>query len=260
MYGKLNSIAEAEAPPFALNHARILYLSQLAGATVAASAGTGAANVLNAATYSRWEFSGAQTLTITLPVAQSIDAVGIGAHSLATGSALIEYSESDGGAWAEFANSQGGAASMLFLAPAAVSAKRLRVTVTAVGPQVLGVVYAGVALQMQRPIYSGHAPATLSRVTEFQNNESEGGQWLGRNVTRQGLKVEFSWARLSAAWVRQYFAPFAESAITAPFFIAWNPQDYPREVAYAWTSGDLSPKNTGPRDLMSVDLTGRGVA
>ena len=251
---------DPDVPPFALNHARILYASALAGSSVSATGGTGAPNVLNPATYSRWAFTGTQTVTITLPVARSIDAVGLGAHSLASGSALVEYSTSDGGAWVQFAPAQSGGAAMLFLSDVAVNAKRLRVTVTAAGAQVLGVIYAGVALQMQRPIYRGVAPPTLSRVTEYQSNESEGGQWLGRNVIRQGLKIDLSWSRLSAAWVRAYFDPFAVSAQSSPFFVAWNPQEFPREVAYAWTSSDLTPSNTGPRDLMSVTILGKGAA
>lgn len=255
-----SAIADPDAPPFELNHARILYASALAGAAVTATAGTGAANVLNAATYSRWSFTGAQTITMTLPAAQSIDAVGLGAHSFASSSALVQFSTSDAGAWEDFAPAQSGSAAMLFLRTAAASVKRLRVTVTATGAQVLGVIYAGIALQMQRPIYKGHNPATMARVTEYQSNESEGGQWLGRNVIRQGLKVDLSWSRLSANWVRQYFDPFAVSARVAPFFVAWNPQDFPREVAYAWTTADTKPDNTGPRDLMSVSLQAKGAA
>ena len=259
-----NAIAVAytdpDAPPFALNHARILYASALAGASVAATGGTGAANVLNAATYSRWSFTDTQTITMTLPNAQQVDAVGIGAHSLANGSALVEYSTSDAGAWVQFAPAQSGGAAMLFLSASAVSVKRLRVTVTADGPQVVGVIYAGIALQMQRPIYKGHTPATLARVTEYQSNESEGGQWLGRNVIRQGLKIDFDWSNLSAAWVRQYFDPFARATRTTPFFVAWNPQEFPREVAYAWTTGDPKFDNRGPRDLMSVSLSAKGAA
>lgn len=254
------AIADPDAPPFALNHARILYASALAGAAVTATAGTGAANVLNAATYSRWSFTGTQTITLVLPVGQLIDAVGLGAHSFASSSALVQYSVGDSAPWEDFAPAQSGAAAMLFLRDTGALVKRLRVTVTATGAQVLGVIYAGIALQMQRPIYKGHNPATMSRVTEFQSNESEGGQWLGRNVIRQGLKVDLSWSRLSASWVRQYFDPFAIAARVAPFFVAWNPQDYPREVTYAWTTADTKPDNTGPRDLMAVSLQAKGAA
>lgn len=147
---------------------------------------------------------------------------------------------------------------MLFLSDSAVSVKRIRVTITGSGALVLGVVSAGVALQMQRPIYKGHEPGTLSRVTEYQSTESEGGQWLGRNVIRQGLKTAYNWRNLSAAWLRQYFDPFVDAARSSPFFIAWNPLEFPREVVYAWTTGDVAPSNAGPRDLMSATVNVRG--
>lgn len=252
--------ADPDAPPLALNHARILYANALIGSTVSATGGTGAANVLNAATYSRWSFTGSQTLTITLPANTSIDAVGIGAHNFAAATVAIDYSTSDGGAWVSFAASQSGGDAMLFLTSAAVSAKRLRVTVSGSGALVLGVVYAGIALQMQRPVYKGHTPATLARETEYEANESEAGQWLGRNIKRSGLSVEFNWRNLSAAWLRAYFRPFMLAARTTPFFVAWNPQDYPRDVAYAWSVADIQPTNSGPMDLMSATLKAKGAA
>lgn len=252
--------ADPEVPPFALNHARILYASALPGSSVTATTGTGAANVLNPATYNRWSFTGSASLTITLSSSQTIDAVGLGAHNFTNATASIEYSTSDAGAWVSFAPSQSGRAAMLFLSSSAVSVKRLRVNVSGSGALVLGVVYAGVALQMQRPTFKGVEPVTMARNTEYQSTISEGGQWLGRNVVRQSLRLELSFKNLSAAWVRSYFDPFIVSAIGTPFFIAWNPQDYPRETAYAWTTGDIAPTHSGPRDLMSVTIKGEGVA
>lgn len=242
------------------NHARILYASALTGAAVATTGGTGAANVLNAATYSRWSFTGSQSITITMPANQMIDAVGLGAHSFGSASVRVYYSATDAGLLVPIGGPQSGADAMLFLLNSPVSAKRIIIVVAATGPQVLGVVYAGVALQMQRPIYRGHSPATMARITEYMSNESEGGQWLGRNVIRQGLNVDLSWSHLSANWVRQYFDPFIKSARTKPFFVAWNPQEFPREVAYAWTSADIKPTNTGPRDLMSASINAKGAA
>lgn len=254
------AIEDVDAPPFDLTHARILYASALAGSSVAATNGSGAINVLNPATYSRWTFSGAASIVITLPAAQQVDAIGVAGHSLRAGSVTVETSTNDGDPFGQFAPTQSGPAAMLFLRSAPVTVKRIRVSVNAVGVNVIGVVYAGIALQMQRPIYRGHMPATMSRQTEYLSNESEGGQWLGRNVIRQGLKAQYTWTKLTAAWVRQYFDPFADAARAAPFFIAWNPAEFPREVAYAWTTEDTAPTNTGPRDLMSVTLSAKGAA
>jgi hypothetical protein len=252
------SYEDPDGPPYELTHARILYQSALIGATASSPGGSNPGNVLNPATYSRWAFTAPQLLTITLPANRSIDAVGLAAHNFGSSAVTVEYSASDADIFLPFAAPQSGAAAMLFLRTSAVSVKRLRVTVGGTGARVLGIVSAGIALQMQRPIYRGHAPATMARATEYQSNESEGGQWLGRNVIRQGLKLAFSWSNLSAAWVRQYFDPFAAAAVDTPFFIAWNPAEFPREVAYAWTTEDTAPSNTGPRDLMSVTLNARG--
>lgn len=126
------------------------------------------------------------------------------------------------------------------------------------GGAFIGVLYIGETLEMQRPIYQGHSPATLSRQTELRPSRTEGGQWLGRTRIRDGYGTNFDWSNLRAAWYRENFDPFVEHARSLPFFIAWRPETYPKEVIYAQSDSDISPTNSGPRDLMSVSMTVRG--
>jgi hypothetical protein len=116
----------------------------------------------------------------------------------------------------------------------------------------------GVTLDMPRPIYGGHTPINLNRATEYRNNVSEGGQFIGRTLKRSGFKGSFSWSNITAAWIRSYFEDFIFKARTENFFIAWRPATFPAEVGYCQTSSDISPTNQGVRDLMSVSITAQG--
>ena len=139
-----------------------------------------------------------------------------------------------------------------------VSARYWRLLITVAIPSI-AVVYIGQALDMQRMIYQGHTPLTLSRTTELSNNISEGGQYLGRSIIRKGAKTGFGWQHLKADWYRANFDPFVKAARTAPFFIAWRPSQYPSEMGFVWVDGDIAPSNSGPRDFMAVDMNVMGL-
>lgn len=117
----------------------------------------------------------------------------------------------------------------------------------------------GKALEMERPIYGGHTPISLSRTTTIRGNRTEEGQFAGRSVIRRGAIGAWTWSHLTAAWVRRYLQPFIEEARTRPFFILWRPETFPDEAAYCWTEGDLSAQNMGLRDYMSFTLNARGL-
>jgi hypothetical protein len=146
---------------------------------------------------------------------------------------------------------------MFLFAP--VSARSVRLSFIGGTAPRLAVAYIGKALAMQRKIYQGHTPLTLSRETELSNNVSEGGQYLGRSIIRKGASTSAEWQHLKAAWYRANFDPFVKSAREYPFFIGWRPQQYPNELGFVWTGGDLSPQVTGPRDFVSVGMSFRGL-
>lgn len=252
--------ADLTAPPFPLNHARILWENKLlqGAALSSAPAAVNISAMLSPATYSRASFSGPSVITAIFSVQRTFDSVGVAAHTLAGSTVSIEYRPVDTDPWTLFYTGTMPRGALLVCEASQLLVKEVRITTTAAG--LIGVLYVGVALQMQRPIFRGVEPVTLNRVTEYTNNQSEGGQWLGHDITRQGLKTAPTWRNLSAAWVREHFDPFAQAAQRLPFFYSWNPQAYPQDAAYCWTTGDIKQTITGPRDLMSVEMDLRGHA
>lgn len=255
------TLVEATGVP--LTHARIGWHTILRDAVLTASSaapGFPVSSLANSMTYDRWlPVALPATVTIDAGAAVAADYLGIAAHLLRDGLNTVTLSYLDAGAWTEIAAGQPeDNGTLLFLFPEVVS-RWWRLTFAGATPQPVGVVYLGRALAMQRPIYQGHTPLTLSADTVIRPQRSERGQFLGRTIIRGGFKTGAAWSNLSAAWVRDSFMPFVKSARRYPFFFAWRPGSFPKEVGYVWTPGDIAPSNAGPRDLMSVDMEIEGL-
>lgn len=245
-------------PPFPLSHARIGYKSLLTTSNVTASsqaAGFPATAVVNPLTYDQWRpESVPATLTCTLSSAADADYLGIAGHNLSGAVVGVEYSF-DGSTWVELQQLSPADNSPIMLIFSTITALAWRLNIlSATSTPQIGTIYIGEALAMQRQIYGGHSPITLSRQTETTPNRSEGGQWLGRSIVRKGVATTYEWKHLAALWYRQNFDPFVKVARTRPFFIAWYPSKYPQEIGFVWTTQDIQPQNMGINNLMSVSL------
>jgi hypothetical protein len=254
--------AEYGAP---LNHAFIGYKNLVSSATVTATNSTVGFPADAVKRETTWERYRPGTLPATLNIdfgaIAPLSYIGIGAHTLGSSGndLLAEYSD-NGSVWTEIVTTSPVDDSAILLLFSEAPARYLRLTLTNGAIPAIGVVYAGQSLVMQRAIYGGHSPITMSRTTTFRTNESEKGQWLGRSIVRSGLSASYDWTRLKSDWYRAEFDPFVLAARTKPFFIAWNPLEFPSEVVFAWTGSDIVPTNSGPRDLMSVSMTVSGYA
>lgn len=241
-----------------LSRARIGYRTITRNAAVTASsaaAGFPASAIRHALTYERWMPTVAPaTLTIDAGAAVSADYVGIAAHTIGSTGATVTISYSENGtSWAQVLQVTPANDNSIMALFEPVLARYWRLQIDRVAE--IGVVYIGRALVMQRSMYGGHSPGTLSRQTEIEPSRSVTGQFLGRSIVRQGFATPYQWSNLTAAWYRANFDPFVESALRNPFFIAWRPDRFPDEVLYAWCNDDISPTNQGQRDLMQVGFS-----
>lgn len=209
------------------------------------------------------------TWQVDLAAGRDIDYVGIAAHTLGSSGCAVKVETSDRSqvgspleqAWTTFGAeiSPGDDAPLMFLDDS-IAGRDVRLTITggSTMPRI-GVVYVGEVLAMQRAIYGGHSPITLSRDTVLNRNLSRGGQFLGQSFRRHGVSGSAGWRNLTADWYRANFDPFVKAARQYPFFFAWRPADFPLEVAYCWAPDDIRPSNSGPRDFMSVSVSMHGI-
>jgi len=238
-----------ETPP---NHARIGYDNALRSASWSASSSEAdfpPEALGNAMTVRRWRATGDTNESVTANFSsQTVNYVGIAAHNLRGADVSIEV---NGQATASFSPTGTQAIMVLFEARTATS---IKLTVNGVTPEI-GVLYAGNLLVMERPFFSGHTPVRLARTTVTRPRQSESGEYLSMTRRRRGFETSASWQHLSDEFYRESFDPFVEHATTRPFFFAWNPDEHPDDVVYAWTSDEIRPSYMGIRDLIEVSMS-----
>ena len=243
-----------------LTHARILWSP--ASGTVTAGGANGAL-AQNDYTFQRWACGALPSnWTLVGPANFTVDTVFIAGHNLgSTGSTVaVSTAASVGGAHtvrATVVPTDDGAIAVMFNnAGAPYTVREVRIAVTGAASTVqIGIIRAGVALQMERPVYGGVRPIGLNRAVETRQAISETGQWLGRMVQRQALVSEMTWQNLTADWYRANFDPFALALPQTPFGLIQNPLRMPESVAWCWTDAAPAPENMGVRDLMSVSMS-----
>lgn len=266
------STSDIEEQTGSLDYPRILYHNlarDLTDASVAVSSesSSGPADApLSPDTYSFWmPTSLSATWRVDLGSAKVVDACGIAAHDLGTRecSVKVQYSHDDS-AWLDATDTEvieddDDSAVLLLFSPQ--NARYWRLVVAGVGSPTaipfLSVIYFGQALTMQRSIYGGHSPLTLSRETVMHRALSRGGHFLGQGIRRVGFTGSASFRHLTPDWVREELDLFIESARQFPYFFAWRPS-YSAEVAYCWTPEDIRPSNMGLKNFMQVNWPMRG--
>lgn len=253
------------APTVPLSHARILYnnKAQTVAGSSEESATFSADATLSHFTYEYWRPAAMPaTLTYQLGLMQIINAIGLGAHTLGSSGASVsaEYSADGGVTWQSIAitaSPERNDAMLMLFNP--VTANAVRLSFTGASTFSLSVVYIGKTLDMYRAMYSGQKPDTLSRNTTIKPNRSVRGALLGWSTIRNGYSVQWRWDLTPLDWYRQNVDPFAVSAQTRPFFVAWNPVEAPEDCVLAWTTKDITPSISGRLNWVDFDVSGEAV-
>lgn len=258
------STGTATTPPFPLNHARILYDNLLLNYdSVSVTTGTNGAYALVPNTYKKWTFTGGAEITITLPANVDIDTICVGAHTLGTSlfSVGAEWSGATTGSFTPLTtgkNPTDNTPLMFHYTGGTVSARRIKIVCSGTGSVGIGYISAGIALQLQRPFFSGHTPITMGDNTVYRNNMTDGGEFTSRSIIRKGFSNSVTLDNVDRTWIQNYFLDFKEVSKEYLYFIAWNLLEYPKEVGLCETGGDISLQFSGTRDLMSINWSQTG--
>jgi hypothetical protein len=128
-------------------------------------------------------------------------------------------------------------------------------------PQV-AVMYAGTLLEMERSIDIAvtHTPINMGRQSRVASGKAENGKFIGRIVLGEwnAGSIDFKW--FTPTWYRANFDPFLAAAVESPFFIAWNPIEYPLEVGYVALTNDAKPEVDTVTKRVHVKLDFQGEA
>lgn len=239
--------------------------------TSAPAAGFPVANLWNQFTTHKWKPDDATGNMLpaviesaTFTTAQTVEYMGIAAHDLATRECSIAFATYDG-SWTtqETVTPTDNKAIMVTFSAANVT--KVRITIERVSGATdssmpaIGHWAAGPVMTMERGMYGNHSPITLSRTTQKVVNETEGGQFSGNSIVREGVQTNYEWKNLTPAWYRSTFDPFVVNARDKAFFIKWFPTTYPLEVGFVWAITDIKPSNSGVgAGLMDVSMEVKG--
>ena len=251
-------IEQLESEDLPATHARIAHARNwLSGGTVTASttaAGYFANAPMNTLTYEKWKPNAlAATWQYTHTSAVYCDYCCIGAHTMGTSGNSLQVQYYDGG-WRDIIGTVAITDnSDIFVIFNKLEHSRWRIRVSGGSAPEIGVIKFGAALQMERPIFGGHAPITLARKTVLKTNESETGEFLGISKWSSYLETSYAWQNLTATWIRQNWPDLQRAVETDAFFIAWRPQTY-GEVGFGRAAAVPIPANSGVRNLMNVEM------
>lgn len=221
-------------------------------------------NLGNPFTYSRWAGLNTleQSIRVTLASARTVNYLGIARHNLGSSAAgyVLEYT-TNGTDWLQALTPRmppDDTAVLHEFDDVFARIFRLRLTPGSAAPSI-AVLYLGQVLRLQRRIYVGHTPIVYGRRSTVSSGFSESGQFLGRVLRRQMLESSVSMQNITPEFYRNQMDPFFEAAPTTPFFFAWRPSSYPREVGYAWVTGDPDVSNQRANGMMQASMSMMGI-
>jgi hypothetical protein len=199
---------------------------------------------------------------VALSAAETVNYVGIASHNLgSTGASYVLQYSTDGLIWTDAIDQRMAADDAAILHEFDdVTARWYRLSLTP-GSAVpsIAVLYIGRVLRLERRIYVGHTPIVYGRRYTVSSNYSENGQFLGRVLRRTTLSSSVSMENITPSFYRTDVDPFFQAASVTPFFFAWRPSDYPREVGFAWLTGDPEVTNQRPNGMMQIGFSMQGI-
>jgi hypothetical protein len=221
-----------------------------------------ASNLLNPATHLIWKASAdSPTDTIlTISISGSVNYIGIAKHNFFESGATIAL-----GTGASPNLISGVTAEDTLPMIFRISPQTGSLTLSIIGGSVAAqaaVIYAGELLVLERSVKvdAQHMDVVHARQSAALGGMSESGNFLGRVLTSEWRESQAEFAWFTPDWYRTYFEPFAESAMTEPFFWAWNPDEYPDETAFAWIIEDIRPETDPATRRIAATISMRAIA
>jgi hypothetical protein len=224
-------------------------------------------NLADPSTYDRWEGTSVladEYLQAIIDRVDPIDYVALAGHNFGTAQipVSLERKATSGGSFVETFEPMlfGDDSPILFrFDPASTYGMRVRLQPGLEVPR-CSVMYVGKLLIMPRRLYVGHTPINYGRNTRVYNGTSERGHFLGRRILQESLETSAAFQNIAPGFYRTYIEPFVQQAQQYPFFWAWRPLSYPREVGYCFLTSDVRPVNQRPNGMLQLTLDMGGVA
>lgn len=231
----------------------------LSGTITASSAAPGfdAAFAADPSTIKFWRpTSLPATWDLDFPTAD-ISYIGIAAHDLATVGASVAVSVDIGaGLDPVVSHTPADNSPILFLIDVR-SADAVRLTFSGAGAvPTVGIIMIGLATVFpQRSAYVGRRDFQDQIVEAFTTNQSDGGNFLGRYVSRRSQAVNLSVSHLSEDWKSSVLDRLIAHLTHLPGFVADRPQSARKSVIFGYLAEKPIPERNIPNRSASVSVS-----
>lgn len=219
-------------------------------------------NVANPSLANRWESTSDAVQYVTSTFSdQEIDYVAITGHNFGSQSVTFSIEVDISSTWTEVipdSTVSNDNPLVLFFDPQTCDGVRIKISSTVSSPTI-SVMYAGLALKLDRKIYVGHTPISHSKISNIVNGLSENGQFVGRIVVGDKNESTIELSNIDPNFFRNEIKPFFENCETYPFFFVWRPNEYQSEVGFCWSMADGSMQNQLPNGMVSIDMPIQGI-
>ena len=226
--------------------------------TVAAStaaAGFPATNAANTNTADWWRPTAVPATWQLTHASGPVSYFGIAAHNIGTVGGTVEFQRWNGSAWVTILTHTPTDDSAIFGLLRRVVTDRTRLRFTGAIPTV-GVIYFGDVTEFpQRADYAGSVSFDRAVRDEYSTPVSDGGQWVGRYVTRRSVPARMKVDYLSEAWAAAYLTGVLDDLKARPAFMADRPGTYPASVVYGYTLGPVVPERINSNKRASISVT-----
>jgi hypothetical protein len=219
-------------------------------------------NVYDGRAYTYWKVAaGTNYLTFVFPSAKSVNAYAFyspGEETLFNlgGTFQLQYSIDGGANWLDFhaAEAPTNSTPIYRSEDDTISASRWRWKFICASDFYISILSFGTDFEFERGDWVGVSPPKFARDTTLTNNTSQGGNWLGRSIIRNGMILSFNIEWTTESFMHNYWYDFVIWAERKPWFLLYNGLDYPSDAAYCWTAPDIGkPMNSHP-NFMSTKL------
>lgn len=124
------------------------------------------------------------------------------------------------------------------------------------------VLHVGKLLVMPRGISDAHVPINLGRTVDKSRQVSNDGHYLGDVILSEGRVSSLPFKHLDPGWYRDTMDEFVVYAHTRgrPFFVAWQPVTYPRDVGYCSLTNNPQPIEDFDTQTVAIEIQMEGAA
>lgn len=165
----------------------------------------------------------AHVITCDLDGEQVVDAWAMAGNDA---DGLVGMDTWDGAAWVVFAEKiANGDGSVVYLKGAALSTTKLRFRFASVS--FVSLLWAGVDMVLPEGLRDGWSDPLLALRAVLNPEMSRDGIHLGTSVEQWTANLTMNIKSVEATWARDYWTPFIRACSTRPFFLHWNPVDWP---------------------------------